>query len=48
MIKSNKSINSKANARVQFLQSVAQDEFIFHLYVLFKYFCASPPKKVPL
>lgn len=45
MKKSNISINSKANASVRFLQSVAQAEFIYHLYDLFKDFCASPPKK---
>ena len=36
---------SKCNARVRFLQSLAQADFIYHLYELFKIYCASPPTK---
>lgn len=37
-------IGARGNARFRFLQSLAQSDFIFHLYELFKDFCASPPK----
>jgi hypothetical protein len=33
------------NARIRFLQSKAQSDFIYHLYELFKDYCASPPKE---
>lgn len=45
MRKFSKDINSKSNARVRFLQSIAQSDFIYHLYDLFKDYCASPPKE---
>lgn len=46
MRKSSILINSKSNARVRFLQSLAQSDLINHLYDLFKDYCASPPKEV--
>lgn len=45
MRKSNITINSKANARVRFLQSVDQSDFIYHLYELFKDYCGTAPKE---
>lgn len=38
-------IGGKGSARVIFLQSKAQSEFIYHLYAIFQSYCASPPKE---
>ena len=45
MRKFNISEGAKGNVRVRFLQSKGQSDFIFHLYDLFKDYCASPPKE---
>ncbi len=45
MRKSNILKNSRANARVRFLQSTDQSEFVYYLYDLFKDFCVSPLKE---
>jgi hypothetical protein len=45
MRKFNISEGAKGNARVRFLQSKSQSDFIYHLYDLFKDYCASPPKE---
>lgn len=44
MIKFNISINSRSNARIRFLQSLEQADFIYHLYELFKEFSYTEPK----
>ena len=45
MRKFNILITSKSNARLRFLQSVAQSDFIYYLYELFKDFFDSTPKE---
>lgn len=45
MRKFNINEGAKGSARVRFLQSLAQSDFIYHLYELFKDYCASPPKE---
>lgn len=36
--------NLNCNTRLHFKQSIAQKEYIDHLYKLFKDYCSSPPK----
>jgi hypothetical protein len=45
MRKINITIGSRGDARVRFLQSLAQSDLIYHLYDLFKDYCASSPKE---
>ena len=45
MRKFNINEGAKGSARVRFLQSLAQSDFIYHLYELFKDYCTSPPKE---
>jgi hypothetical protein len=44
MRKFNININSRSNARIRFLQSLEQADFIYHLYELFKEFTYTEPK----